>query len=344
MRAAILQEIGKVEMVDLPDPSPGEGEVLVRVRSVGVCGSDIHYYKHGRIGPTQVVTEPIVLGHEPAGEIAAVGPGVTRVREGDRVAIEPAVSCGHCPRCIEGRQNLCPDVVFLGTPPYHGAYREYLVLPEANVERIPDTMDFDTAALLEPLAIGLHAANLAGVQPGDRVGIFGAGPIGLCTLLGALARGAAEVMITDRIEPRLAMARRLGATHTVNIDREPAIETARALTAALGLDCTLEAAGDPEALNDAAECVRRGGRMAIVGIPSGDTVTLPIHTIRRAELTIRNVRRSNRLLERSIDLVASGRMDVAPLATHRYTLDTVEDAFKLVDAYADGVVKAMVRV
>ena len=215
MKAGLLTAIREVACGEMPDPKPGAGDVLVAVRSVGVCGSDLHYYLRGCIG-SQVVKEfPFVLGHEAAGEVVAVGPEVRKLRPGDRVAVEPGIPCGECEPCVTGRYNLCRDVRFLGTPPIHGAYCEYLAVPERYAHPLPPELSYDEGAMIEPLAIGLFASDLAAIQPGYSVAILGAGSIGLVTLMSALAAGA------GRLCQRAARCRRAAASAWGDAGPEP---------------------------------------------------------------------------------------------------------------------------
>ena len=218
MRASVLNGIGDLTVEERPVPTPGSGEVLVRIGSVGVCGSDIHYYDHGRIGP-YVVERPLVLGHEAGGEVVRLGPDVTRLEQGQRVSIEPGVPCRSCAQCLGGRYNLCPDVRFFATPPYDGAFCEYVVMPESFVHPVPDSVSDDAAGLIEPLSVGIWACRRGQVAPGSHVLITGAGPIGLVCLQAALAYGAADVVVSDVNAHRLALATKLGATSVVDVSK-----------------------------------------------------------------------------------------------------------------------------
>ncbi|WP_327158884.1 alcohol dehydrogenase catalytic domain-containing protein [Streptomyces tubercidicus] len=221
MRAAVLHGPGQLSLAERPVPEPGPGEVLVRVEAVGTCGSDVHYYRHGRIGDF-VVREPLVLGHEAAGTVVACGPGADPRRMGRRVSIEPGTPCGSCGECRPGRYNLCPDMRFLATPPVDGAFCEYLAVHQDFAHEVPDCLTIEDAALLEPLSVAVWACRKARVAPGDRVLITGAGPIGLVTAQTARAFGAREVMVTDVLPHRLAMARAAGAAALDGLGRTAA--------------------------------------------------------------------------------------------------------------------------
>ena len=205
MKAAILKKVGVIEIEEVPIPSPGPAEVLVKIKSV--CGSDLHYYTHGKIG-AYVVEKPIILGHEASGEVVAVGKDVTRFKIGDRVTMEPGIPCRKCEFCKTGRYNLCPDVAFMATPPYDGAFTEYIVSPEDFTFKIPDTMSFDEAALMEPLAVGVYACERSALRPGMTAAVLGLGPIGMVVAQAAKAYGASRVIGTDVVDYRLTQAKR----------------------------------------------------------------------------------------------------------------------------------------
>src|SRR5215216_4423246 len=235
-RAAVLTRPGEIVVEDRPIPEPGPREVLVEIASVGVCGSDIHYYEHGRIGPF-VVNAPLILGHESAGRVAAVGDEVTKHAVGDRVTLEPGVPCGRCEQCRAGRYNLCPDVVFFATPPVDGAFADYAVIHEDFAFSLPDSLSDDVGALMEPLSVAIWACRRAGVTAGDRVLVTGAGPIGLLVLQVARAFGATQVEISDVSEPRLALARRTGATRALRAGEDHPAEA----------DALIECSGNADA-------------------------------------------------------------------------------------------------
>ena len=341
MKAAVLVAPRTIEIQEHPMPEPGPGEVRLKLAAVGVCGSDVHYYEEGRIG-TAVVQYPTLLGHEPSGVVDSVGQGV-KLQPGTRVAVEPAAPCGRCEHCLAGRRNICPDVRFLGTPPIPGIYAQYHVLPEHCCIPIPDNMSLTEAALMEPLGVGLHAVQLARLALGETIAIFGSGPIGLCTLLAARLTGVTRILMTDLVPERLDLAKRLGADAVLNADEGDAVEWIRSETGGRGVDVTFEAAGVQETVTHACLAARPGGRAMLIGIPSEDELTMPMHECRRGELLIQHVRRSNGEVAPCLPLVASGRIDVKALATHFFPLERTTDAFDLVHNYADGVVRAVIR-
>jgi L-iditol 2-dehydrogenase len=342
MKIAKLVAVADLQIVEEPTPRPGAGEVLVAVRSVGVCGSDVHYYRRGRIG-TQHALFPQALGHECAGVVAGSGPGC-RLKEGTPVAVEPALSCGTCEHCRTGHQNRCPDVRFLASPGMPGAFAEYLLVREEQLAVLPEGMSFDDGAMMEPLGVGYHAVCLSGMKPGESVAIWGAGPIGLVTAAMARAGGASEIFMFDRLQYRLDFAARTYAiTHAVDIDSTDPLTYLMDHTRGRGTDISFEAAGEQESLANAIESTRIGGRALIIGIPELDAISLDPHAMRRRELVVRSVRRSNHALAPCIELVNRGVVDIHGLATHHLPLDSIVDAFETVAGYRDGVIRAIVE-
>ncbi|WP_302104768.1 NAD(P)-dependent alcohol dehydrogenase [Polycladomyces zharkentensis] len=327
MKAAVLKKPLEMELRELPVPKVSGDEVLVKVMAVGVCGSDVHYYEHGRIG-RHVVEQPIILGHECAGIVVATGDRVSRVKVGDRVAIEPGVTCGTCAYCKEGRYNLCPDVSFLATPPVDGAFTQYIKHREDFLYPIPDGLSFEEAALIEPFSVGIHAARRAGLMPGSAVAIMGMGPVGLMAVVAAKAFGASLIIATDLLSNRLVAAEKLGATHTVNILEQQPEEAIRAITGGEGVDVAFETAGHPKAIQSALASVRRGGKLAIVGLPPQDEIGLNVPMIADREVDIYGVFRYANVYPQAIRFLSSGIADVTPLITDRYPLEQTRDALE----------------
>jgi L-iditol 2-dehydrogenase len=318
MRAAVLRGTGDVRVEERPVPEAGPGQVVVRVTSVGVCGSDTHYYEHGRIGRF-VVDSPLVLGHEAAGEVTALGPGVTSRHVGQRVSVEPGVPDLTCPQCLAGRYNLCPDMRFFATPPVDGAFAEYVVVHAAFAHPVPAGISDDAAALLEPLSVGIWACRKGGVAPGSRVLITGAGPVGLVSVQAALAFGATDVVVSDVNPARLALARELGATGTVD-----------ARSAGLGdlphrPEVLLECSGHPAATVEGIRALDRAGRAVLVGM-GGDELPLPLSVVQERELQVTGTFRYAGTWPTAIALVAAGRVDLDRLVTGAYGLDRTADA------------------
>jgi L-iditol 2-dehydrogenase len=322
VRVSTLRGVGDVVLDERPDPQPGPREVLVRVRSVGVCGSDVHYYEHGRIG-SYVVEQPLVLGHEASGEVVGVGEGVTRLEVGDRVSVEPGVPDFSCEQCLVGRYNLCRGMRFFATPPIDGAFAELVTVHELFAHRVPDSLSDDAAALLEPLSVGLWACRKGEVSAGSRVLVTGAGPVGLLAVQVALALGAAEVTVTDVSASRLALARELGATATLDAS------TTSLEKSGVEPDVLLECSGNPAATGDGVRALSRAGRAVLVGM-GGDEMPLPLSRVQERELTVTGTFRYAHTWPTAIALAASGRVALDRLVTGRYGLDEVETALTVV--------------
>lgn len=341
MRVLRLHGPRDLRMHDEPVPQPAPGEVRLKIASVGICASDLHYYRDGRIGST-VVTEPLVLGHEASGVVDALGEGVTELAIGDRVAIEPTKPCGECEYCRQRRFNVCPNVEFFGTPPIDGCFRDYLCWPAELAIKIPDSMSLDEAAIVEPLAVGIHAVRLADVKPGDTVAVLGAGAIGLSVLQAARIAGAERIIVSEPIAERREAARVLGATDV--IDSVEAVTEFARLTDGRGADVVIECTGEEEPVRESCRIVRVLGRIVIVGIPDSDDYRFEASPGRRKELTVVFCRRSNLAAKTAIDWVVQGKLDAACMATHHFSLEQAEEAMNLAIAKSDGVIRAVVTV
>lgn len=340
MREARFTELRKIQIAEVAEPVLEEAEeVKVRIDRVGICGSDVHYYLHGRIA-NRVVRYPATLGHECAGTIVEAGADAG-LEPGMRVAIDPALTCGECDQCVSGRSNTCREIQFLGTPDEApGAVADFRVLPAKNCLPIPDSLSLDDAALIEPLSVGLHSVNLGELVDGQRIGVLGCGPIGLSVLLSAKAQAETiTAYVTDLLPQRLEVAQRCGADWTGNA-KEPVVD-AIAEQEPFGLDCVFECSGDPACIDQAMRMLTPGGRLIMVGIPATPELTFDVHRMRTSELTFRNVRRQEACMEPAIRMMAEGRINAGPLVTHHFALDQIEPAFDLVAAYEDGVIKAM---
>ena len=343
MKAAQLTGIRAMRVAEVPAPEiRHDTDVLVTVRAVGVCGSDVHNYLEGGIGSRRV-EYPFIPGHEGAGEVVAVGAAVTRVQVGDRIVIEPAHACGECDQCRAGRFNTCRHIAFMSAAEeMQGCMCEQVVIPEGNCFPVPAGMSDEAAALAEPLSIAIYAVQQSiAMAPETPVVILGAGPIGLCTMLAAKAAGATTFYVTDRLPERLALASSLGATWVGNPDEIDVVAAISALNP-LQMPVVFECCGQPEALDQAILLLRPGGKLMLIGIPEGSRVSLDIDEMRRKELTLVNVRRQNECVEAAIELMASGVIDTDLLVTHRMDLAETQRAFELVADYRDGVLKAMV--
>lgn len=344
MKAALLTAPGKFETKNLPDPKIGnDADVLIRVKAVGVCGSDMHYYTTGRIG-SQVVKYPFIVGHEAAGVVEKIGEGVTHVKPGQRIAIEPAVSCGECDQCKSGRENTCRKLLFLGAPrQLDGAQCEYIVMPQENCFPIPDTMTFEEATLCEPLAIAVYAVDRSPLADGMSVAILGVGPIGMSVFHVLRTTSVGSVFVTDKLEARLDAAKKLNPKWSGNPNKLDVVKEISKIEP-LQADIVYECSGDPAAISQAVELLKPGGTLMIVGIPEIDEISFLIHELRRKEITIVNVRRQNHSTQKAIDLVASRKVSIDSLVTHRFPLEETAKAFDLVAHYREGVMKTMIHI
>ncbi len=311
MKAVYLDAIGKTSIREIPRPRPGEKEVLVRMKSVGVCGSDVHYFQHGRIGDF-VVREPLILGHECAGEVVELGPQVTMLEVGDRVALEPGIPCRRCRHCMSGRYNLCQDVQFMATPPVHGAFCEYVTSPEDFAYRLPDNVSYEAGATIEPLSVGMHAVTLARLLPGERVAVLGTGTIGLLAVAAANAAGAGEIAAVDLMPHRLAMAHKMGAAHTLNVSGKDLLVCLAEEGLVDWADVVMECAGADATIQAAFEVARPGGRVVWIGM-GNDTVEVPVIKSLVKELSIYGVFRYANVYRRAVALIAAGTAHHAPV-------------------------------
>jgi L-idonate 5-dehydrogenase len=329
MRAVVIHAPKDLRIDTLPEAKPGPGEVLVRIAAGGICGSDLHYYHHGGFGTVRI-REPMALGHEIAGVIAEVGTGVTQVRPGMRVAVNPGRPCYTCRYCLEGRHNQCLDMRFLGSamrfPHVQGGFREFIAVDATQAVPVADGLTMGEAAMAEPLAVCLHAVNQAGPLFGKRVLITGAGPIGALTLLAARFAGAADVVVTDVADATLAVAARLGADRTINVATSS--ETLAAYSADKGtFDVLFEASGNQAALRSGLDVVRAGGIIVQVGL--GGEMSLPVNTLVAKELQLRGTFRFDTEFALAVDLMGRGLIDVKPLISATLRLEEAVDAFEL---------------
>lgn len=317
MRAAVLTAPDTIELQERPVPEPGADEVLIQVSSVGVCGSDVHYYRHGRIGD-MVVTGPLVLGHEAAGRVVRTGAEADPGLLGRRVSIEPQRPCRQCRQCKAGRYNLCPEMRFFATPPIDGAFCDYVVVPADFAHPVPDSLSDDAAALLEPLSVAMWACHKGDVRPGSRVFITGAGPVGALSVQVARARGATEIIVSDPVAARRERIVACGAT-TV-------LDPAEGFDAtALGADTFLECSGAAPAAVDGIRSVRGGGTVVLVGL-GNEELTLPVQYLQNHEITLTGTFRYADTWPAAIALAVAQRVDLDSLVTGRYPLEQAEAA------------------
>ncbi|MBC7877186.1 MAG: zinc-binding dehydrogenase [Anaerolineales bacterium] len=324
MKSVRLCAPGDLQIQDEPIPVAGKGEKLIRVKAVGICGSDLHWFSEGAIGDAKL-NQPLVLGHEFAGE----------TEEGQRVAIDPAISCGHCEFCEHGHPNLCSNMFFAGHGETDGALREYMAWPEKCLFPIPDSFSAADGAMLEPLGVAIHTVDLGHLKAGMTVGIFGCGPIGLLIIQLAKLSGAAHIVATDKLHHRVEAAKSLGADYAILVAGKQGDGEIRSATGGRGVDVAFEAAGEQETVDDAFAAVLPGGKVILAGIPNDDVTSFSASTARRKGLTIKLVRRMKHTYPRAIELVQSGKVDVSSLITHRFPLEQVSDAFRLA-ARRDG--------
>ena len=348
MRVSRLHGIRDLRLEELPAPTPGPGEVLLRVKAVGVCGSDVHYYLEGRIGDA-IVSEPLILGHEFSAQVAELGPQahsgrVDGLEIGQLVAVEPGISCGRCEPCRHGHPNLCPHVRYCGTPPIDGVFAEYAVMPAENCYPLPQGFGPAEGALLEPLGIAIHSVDLAHLKVGQTVAVLGAGPIGLLIAAVARAAGAGEIFVTEPLAHRRQFALDYVADAALDPgDTDVAAEILQ-LTGGRGVDVAFEAAGAVDTPQQAVDVACIGGKVILVGIPSDDRMAIKASTARHKGIVLKPVFRMKHTYSRAIRLVQTGMVDVKPLATHLFPLERIVEAFELVTGYEDGVLRAVIQV
>ena len=343
MQALVLEKTRLLRLRDIAIDEPlGPHDVRIRIHTVGVCGSDVHYYQHGAIGPF-VVRAPMVLGHEAAGIVEEAGAAVTTLRPGDRVCMEPGVPDPNSRATRLGLYNLDPAVRFWATPPVHGCLRPIVVHPEAFTFKLPDNVSFGEGAMVEPLAVGLHAANKARLRPGDVAVVLGAGPIGTLTALAALAGGASRVFITDVVPAKLELAAKLGPITPVNVRDQNPGEVVRAATGGWGADVAFEATGAPAAAAQAIDVLCPGGCAVLVGMP-GAPVPFDVVAAQVKEIRLETIFRYAHVYPRALALMGSRKLDVRPLITDRYAFADSIAAFDYACAMKPGSVKVQIEV
>lgn len=311
---------------------PGPNEVQVRVDASGICGSDLHSYAEGAVGDTPAEF-PMVLGHEPAGTVVKVGSGVTGWSAGDRAALEPAIYCYHCEFCRAGRHNICANLKFLSNPGYPGFFREFVNLPVESLFAIPPQISMEVATLAEPLAVALHSMQFAAIRPGDSVLVFGTGAIGLLTIASAKLAGAGRIYAVEPLAHRRDLARHMGADEVFDTSEQGAVRD---------IHCAIDCAAKDDTTNAAIRATRNGGRVVITGIHSGVTVPFEVSPMRRKELAVYSVRRSNDEMPAAVKLLVDHTAWFAPLVTHSRPLEKIAEGFEIADQYLDGVGKIVV--
>ncbi len=342
MKAMQLTGIRRMEMTDIPEPViTRPKDVKIKLRVLGICGSDIHYYVNGKIG-SQVVSYPFTVGHESAGIVTETGKDVKRVRPGDVVAIEPAMPCWECDQCLSGRHHTCRKLKFLGCPGQaEGSLMEYIIMPEESCFPLGGSLTADHGAISEPLAIGVYSVKKSGDIKNLSAGILGFGPIGMSVMLAAKAAGAGPLFITDKIDKRLGIAEREGADAIINPLRKNVVQEIRNVLP-LGLDVVFECCGEQDAVDEAVEILKPGGKLIIVGIPEFERWKFDTDNTRRKEISIQFIRRQVDCVHPSLDMMASGKINIDRMITHRFPFRETKKAFDLVAEYGDGVMKAMI--
>ena len=344
-KGAFMRGTDKMIIKEIEVPEVGEKEVLVQLEYVGICGSDVHYFHHGNCGAYKVnLEEDYMLGHECAGTVVEVGANVKDLKVGDKVALEPGITCGQCEFCKAGKYNLCPDVVFLATPPVQGCYEEYIAFPENMCFKLPENMTTKEGCLIEPLSVGFHAANQGDVQVGESVVILGAGCIGLVTLLACKAHGAGNIIVADIVDARLEKAKELGATHVINSKEVNALEEIARLTGGKGADKVFETAGSPITIAQTAFAVKRGGTITLVGLSAQEEINYNFAQIMDKDATIKSVFRYRNIYPKAIEAVSAGAIDVNGIVTHEFDLEHIQEAFEEAINNKTDLVKAVIKI
>ena len=343
MKVAVMLGIGRMGFEERDIPKAKDNEVLVRLEYVGICGSDLHYYETGAIGD-YVVKPPFVLGHEPGGTVVEVGKDVKHLKVGDRVALEPGKTCGHCEFCKKGNYNLCPDVVFFATPPVDGVFQEYVAHEADLCFKLPDHVSTMEGALIEPLAVGFHAAMQGGARAGQTAVVMGAGCIGLVTMMALKAMGVSKVYVVDIMEKRLQKALELGADGIVNGAQTDAVEEIRKLTEGKGCDLAVETAGTQITTVQTIHMTKKGATIVLVGYSKSGEMTLPMSLALDKELTFKTVFRYRHIYPMAIDAVAAGRVNLKGIVTDVFDFDDIQNAMDKSVADKANIVKAVVRI
>jgi L-iditol 2-dehydrogenase len=318
MRVVRLHSQGQFLLHDEPEQEPVAGEVRLKVKAVGICGSDLHWFTEGKIGDAELES-PLILGHEFA----------ANTDRGERVAVDPAISCGQCEQCRSGKQNLCPQVKFAGHGTQDGALREYMPWPQDHLYHLPDALSDSDGAMLEPLGIAIHALDLSKLHSGMSVGVFGCGPIGLLIVQLARLSGAAQIIATDKLNHRVEAAKSLGAHQAILANAGQELSEIQAVTKGRGVDVAFEVAGEQDAVDVSVAAVLPGGKVILVGIPADDHTSFTASIARRKGLTLKLVRRMNRTYPRAIELVSKALVDVRSLVTHHFSLEKTAEAFSV---------------
>lgn len=343
MKVAVMNGIGEMGFTERAIPQPADNEVLVKLEYIGICGSDMHYYETGRIGD-YIVEPPFVLGHEPGGTVVEVGKNVTHLKPGDRVALEPGKTCGHCEFCREGKYNLCPDVVFFATPPVDGVFQEYVAHEAGLCFKLPENVDTMEGALIEPLAVGFHAANQGGAHAGQTAVVFGSGCIGLVSMMALKAEGVSKVYVVDIMQKRLDKALELGATGVINSKETDVLKEVERLTDGKGADLVIETAGMEITTRQAIHIAKKGATIVLVGYSKSGEMTLPLSLALDKELTFKTVFRYRHIYPMAIEAVASGKVNLKGIVTNIFDFDDIQNAMDNSVQDKANIVKAVVKI
>lgn len=343
MKVAVMEGIGKIGFTEREIPVPKDDEVLVKLEYVGICGSDLHYYETGAIG-NYVVEPPFVLGHEPGGVVVEVGKNVKHLKVGDKVALEPGKTCGHCEFCREGKYNLCPDVIFFATPPVDGVFQEYVAHEADLCFKLPENVSTLEGALIEPLAVGFHAAIQGDAHLGQRAVVMGSGCIGLVSMMALKARGVSEVYVVDIMDKRLEKAMELGAAAVINGARENVVERVKELTNGRGADLVIETAGTEITTRQAIDMARKGSNIVLVGYSKTGEMNLPMSLVLDKELTFKSVFRYRHIYPLAIDAVAAGKVNLKGIVTDIFSLDETQKAMDYSVNHKADIVKAVIKI
>lgn len=343
MKTAVMTDIRKVRIEEREKPVPKEGEVLVKVEYVGICGSDLHYYESGRIG-NFIVEPPFVLGHEAGGTVVEVGSGVSHLKVGDRVALEPGKTCGHCEHCKAGKYNLCEDVIFFATPPVDGVFQEYVAHEAGLCFKLPDNVSTLEGALVEPLSVGLHAAMQGGAHIGQTAVVTGAGCIGLVSLLALKAMGVSRVIVVDVIDKRLQKAKELGADYVINGKEQDTVAEIKRLTEGKGCDLSIETAGTQITASQLIQASKKGATIVFVGYSASGEMTLPIGMALDKELTFKTVFRYRNIYPMAIEAIAAGKIRIKDIVTDYFELDDIQHAMDACVENKAEIVKGVIRI
>ncbi len=343
MKVAVMTDIQKMGFEERTIPVPKDNEVLVKLDYVGICGSDLHYYETGAIGD-YVVKPPFVLGHEPGGVVVEVGKDVKHLKAGDKVALEPGKTCGHCEFCREGKYNLCPDVVFFATPPVDGVFQEYVAHEADLCFKLPENVSTLEGALIEPLAVGFHAAVQGDAHLGQKAVVMGAGCIGLVSMMALKARGVSEVYVVDVMDKRLEKAMELGATGVINGMKEDVVAKVKELTDGKGTDLVIETAGTEITSRQSVLMAKKGSVIVFVGYSKTGEVTLPMSIALDKELTFKTVFRYRHIYPMAIQAVADGKINLKGIVTDEFSLDEADVAMEQSMKNKADIVKAVIRI